>query len=474
MANSEMQLVSRIIHTGELHVALEWGLTESDFRTSEGKGLWNAILAYYSNPETALAVVGPRLFKNMFPHVPLMADPTVPTLALCYEVRKSRVEAEAKAAAMELHEQVEIDPQEAIDQMHSTMSRLISLGTTKNTDLSLSASLGSTMQRYQYIKVNGQSANAKLLWPWPELDDVTGGIQKDDYIVLYGRPKSMKTWALSAILGAAFHQRKKVLIYTKEMTQDNILMRAAACAAEVPYQEFRTGKLDHDEERRLYTLIDMARDEGFDPICLNGRAAKGGDTTAWIHAKVEKYKPDIVFIDGMYLLSIGSGKKVANWEKVTEISRGIREMILATDTPAVCTMQANRGAAKNASANLDEIAYADAVAQDATAAIRVINEKAIQPHIGVTTIAMLFGGSREFALHGIRIGATPATDFRFKEIMTERDILKASEGDVGDAEAEDPKAHSKPRVVRKPKTAPGPGENALITEQLKNNLYPTS
>jgi hypothetical protein len=58
--------------------------------------------------------------------------------------------------------------------------------------------------------------------------------------------------------------------------------------------------------------------------------------------------------------------------------------------------------------------------------------------------------------------------------MTERDILKASEGDVGEAEAENPKAQAKTRVVRRPKTSASPGENALVTEQLKNNLYPTS
>jgi KaiC/GvpD/RAD55 family RecA-like ATPase len=464
MANFEMQLISRIIHRGDLHVALEWGITESDFRTAEGKGLWNLLCSYYADPSTKLSVLGPSAYKLAVPNIPLVADGTMQTEALCYELRKNRVEAEFRESCTELMDLVSVDQSAAVNAMHEKMSRLLSLGTTKNNDLSLSASLERTMQRYEFMKAHGASVNAKLLWPWHELNEETGGIQKDDYIVLYGRPKSMKTWVLSVILGWAFQQEKKVLIYTKEMTQDNIHMRAAACIAGIPYQEFRRGKLEPEEEQLLYSLASMCKDSGFDPICLNGRDAKGADTVGWVHSKVEKYKPDVVFIDGMYLLSTASNKKAANWERVTEISRGIREMILATEVPAICTMQANRGAAKHSNANLDEIAYADAIAQDATVAIRVVNEKASP------TIALVFGGSREFKLHGIRIGGVPCTDFSFKEIMTEKEILKATQNDAPDEE-DDPRAHAKKRgAVKKATKANGQeiNQDAQVADQLKS------
>jgi hypothetical protein len=103
-------------------------------------------------------------------------------------------------------------------------------------------------------------------------------------------------------------------------------------------------------------------------------------------------------------------------------------------------MQANRKAAGHSNAELDEMAYADAVGQDATLAVRVINEK------GKPTLALVVGGSREFYLHGIRIGGIPGTDFEEKEMLTEKDISRAKEEDAKkEDDVDSPASHAKPR-----------------------------
>lgn len=464
MANIEMQLISRIVHSGDLATVLEWGITIDDFRTAEAKGLFNAICVYYSDPASKLSVLGPNLFKQFFPNIQLVADDSVATEALCFELRKARVIAEAKEKVTELHENIDVDPQMAISEMHAHMTRLLSLGVRKNTDMTMSTALTRIMNKYRFVKQHGPGAFAKMLWPWDALNEETGGLQEDDYVVFYGRPKSMKTWVLSYVLGSAFEQEKLPMIYTKEMTPDNIFMRGSACVARTPYKEFRTGKLDAEQEQTLDALAEFAKQSRFDPICLSGRDAEGGDTVAWLHAKAEKYKPDVIFVDGMYLLKSMARKTAATWEHVTSISRALRDMVLATRIPVICTMQANRSAAKHSQGNLDELAYADAIGQDATMAVRVINEKS------TPTIALVMAGSREFKLHGIRIHAIPAVDFTFKEIMTEKEIRKAEEGDTGE-ESDDPANHAKPRK-RNPQTLSNgaPVQSTvekLIGEQVK-------
>ncbi len=470
MANIEMQLISRVVHSGDLATVLEWGISIDDFRTVEGKALYNAICAYYADPSSRLSVLGPNLFLQRFPQVQLVADNSVATEALCHELRTARVIAEGKETHAEFLSDLEVDPEMAISAMHANMTRLLSLGTRKNTDTPMSVSLERIMGKYRYTKANGIGSFAKMLWPWAAMNDLTGGVQEDDYIVFYGRPKSMKTWVMAYMLGEAFRQGKRVLIYTKEMTQDNIFQRASACIGRIPYQEFRTGKLEVWDEATLDELVQEAKACGYDPICLSGRDAEGGDTVSWLHAKIEKYKPDVVFVDGMYLLQ-AQNKKGAMWERVTEISRGLRDMVLATKIPLIATMQANRGAAKHASGNLDELAYADAIGQDATITIRCIAEKSSP------TIALVMAGSREFKLHGMRIFANPATDFSFKEIMTEKDILKAGEADVDDdSEQEDPDNHSKPRAkkaVKKGGPPPPPATSkmeAMVEQRLKEAM----
>lgn len=467
MANAEMQLVSRIVRTGDLAPVIDWGISEFDFRTTEGRSLFQYIAGYYSAAETRGSVIGTNLFASMFAQFTPCDDPSVTTDALCFQVRQSRIVAEAKEAGLQLIENIEVDPAGAISILHSHMQNLLALGTTKNVDMTLRDAMMQLKARYELLKVN-QFAFAKMLWPWELMNEVTGGITEEDYICFYGRPKSMKTWVLTYLLSSCFQQGKKALVYTKEMTQLNIFQRIAACIMRVPYQELRTGGLSFEDERLLNSLVEEVQSI-YNPsniICLSGKDVQaGGDTVPWIMAKAEKYKPDVIFIDGMYLLSDARSKKnTQDWQRVMNISRDIRQMVLATRTPVVCTMQANRGAAKHSDANLDEIAFSDALSQDVTAAIRVMNEKA------TPTIALALAGSREFKLHGVRINGLPAVNFDFHSIMTEREIFKAKEGDVED----DVEGSTKHATKRKPRGTNGvangvavPDTAALVQEHLR-------
>jgi hypothetical protein len=143
---------------------------------------------------------------------------------------------------------------------------------------------------------------------------------------------------------------------------------------------------------------------------------------------VDQLKPDILFVDGLYLLS-DQRKSTSDHTRVMNISRDLRQMVLSTHVPVIATMQANRKAAGHSDANLDEIAYSDALAQDATIAARVIADKASP------TISIILAGSREFKLHGFRINAVPATDFSSHSELTEKDIEKAREADAAEAES---------------------------------------
>lgn len=442
MANAEQQLISRVVRTGDLSTVLDWGVTEHDFRTNECKSVWRYIAGYYSSEKTRGSVIGEKVFASVFPQLQMYDDPSMTTAALCHEVRRSRLVAEARDYIIELSENVELDPAQAIAVMNSKMQQLLALGDTKNHDVTFRDSMTRLLERYEKKKHN-QFAFAKMRWPWDILNEQTGGLQEDDYVILYGRPKSMKTWVLVALLAWAFEQGKTALIYTKEMTPDNIYQRIAATICRVPYQELRNGKLmDHDE----YTLMALfhelqAKYSQSNLICLDGReVGPGQDTVPWIESKIKIYKPDVVFIDGMYLLSdVNSTKRTQDHQRVMNISRDIRGMVLHTRTPVIATMQANRAASKHTDGELSEIAYSDGVGQDATIAWRVMNETA------TNTIANVMAGSREFKLRGFRLNGKPATDFSFHSIMTDDDIKTAEKND-------DPEASKKPKKVRTPRT----------------------
>jgi hypothetical protein len=158
-------------------------------------------------------------------------------------------------------------------------------------------------------------------------------------------------------------------------------------------------------------------------------------------SKVELYRPDVVFIDGMYLMSDSKNAK-KDHERVRNVSRSVRAMNLKTNVPVIATLQANRAAAKNQDANSDEVAFSDAIGQDATLLMRCIREQ------DKPTIAMVIGGnSREFQLDGFRIHGVPASNFNYYGEISVKEIEQAKEKDAGGNELGNHKvATARPKV----------------------------
>lgn len=377
-------------------------------------------------PETAGAVLGPHALQAQYPHFVLCDDPSMTIEALCHEVRKNRIRTELQDILVSSTELAETDITAAINKIATGSNYLQNLGMAKRSDVPMDEAMGRVMQRYA-LQEQGVDLSV-CSWPWPPLQEATGGIDSQDYIVIYGRPKSMKTWLLVATLVWAFEQGKRILIYTKEMTADNIFKRIAAVMAKVRYHELRMARLSPEEKAAMdavWRMIYMMR--ATQPlICLSGQdTGEKGDTVPWLRSKIEQYKPDMVFIDGMYLMSDARGNpRQKDHERVQHISRDLRQMNLETKLPLVCTLQANRDAAKNKEANLEDIAFSDAIGQDATLAIRVINEK------GVPTLALLIGGSREFELNGFRTYGVPAVNFDYFGPLSTGEALQAAQQDA--------------------------------------------
>lgn len=423
MATWEIQLISRIVRTGELNSVLQWGITEADFLTLQGRGLFKALYAYHSMPETSGAVLGPESIRTRFPNFELCDDLSMTTDALCHEVRKVRLSMDYKAAAQANLELVDMDPLQAIAQTQACMTHLQNIGMSQNTDVHFYDAFSQRMRRYELIKAGVDLSCGR--WPWQPLQDVTLGVQPDDYVVFYGRPKSMKTWVVAFLISWFYEMRKRILIYTKEMTPDNIFWRSGACLSEVRYEALNNATLTWEEEQNLYAVERMLRISQAQQsvVCLSGAdASEGGDTVPWLRSKIEQYAPEVVFIDGMYLMSDAMRAK-KDHERVRNISRAIRQMNLETKVPVIATIQANRAAASNQAANLDEIAFSDAIGQDATIIARTINEK------DKNTVALVIGGSREFRLEGFRIYGVPAVNFNYAGPITTGEIISAKEED---------------------------------------------
>jgi hypothetical protein len=458
MASRELQLISRIINRGEITKVVEWGIQPEDFRTGVAMNMYRYLLAYYSMPASRGSIIGPAAASQVFPNFALCDDPYMTTEALCSEVRQNRIALEANERMDKIREEMAESPIIACAKLAQLANEMIQLGSGKVTDAMFGSTFDKILSNYQLKKAGADFSVGH--YPWGLLQKATMGIQPDDYIVFYGRPKSYKSWVLAYLVMCLFMQDKRIIIYTKEMTSENIFMRIIGCLAELPYQDFRGGTLSYDYEVALYQARRMIHflEAEEKLIVLSGKdAPAGADTVPWLQSKIKTYQPDICAIDGMYLMS-DIRKNKDKHQRVSSISNDLRQMNLETKVPIVATLQANRSAAKNNEANLDELAFSDSIGQDATMVMRVINEKE------TPTAMMVLGGAREFSLNGLRINAVPAIDFSQYGMSDEdarlsaKDIDKAKEKDTENDKDGHGNGHAKARTP----------SNGLMTPRMEH------
>ena len=446
MASSATQLLSKIMRTGQLAPVLDGGITSDDFPTSTERAMFDRLV---SESTKYGGVIGANLAKEIFPMFTLCDDETTTVEQLIAQTRQQRLVRELKAACVQADALAEVDPAQALDYLEEILAKQNMLRAKRRSGLTFERGMQLLAVRYNSMKAG--LIVGKANWPWVSMQTETQGMQDDDYIVYYGRPKSKKTFVLTYHIAETYNQGKRVLVYTKEMTDQNMLMRIAAFVGQLPYRETRLAKLDESLESVYLSLPDYVKERREetngknDLMILSGAdVEEGGDTIEWLHRQIDAYEPDVVFIDGLYLMSPPKGvKKSADLHsRVLEISRSARRVQLRTKCPFAVTMQANRAAAKHAKADFDEIAYSDAIGQDVTAGIRVINEK-VSP-----TIALVFAGSREYQLHGIRIEGEPCLPFTEICQLTEGDIMNAKSIDTVDREEDNKKLLRKDRKDR--------------------------
>jgi hypothetical protein len=468
MLSYQTALCSRIVKTGDIVSPLKFGLTADDFTEPQAKAFWNTLLAYYQDPASKGSVLDKSAIREHFSQVLLDDDsPNTHIDRLCAEVRRNRVIVKSSELAVRCMDAMQLpltDPMRPLQELYSGLGELISLGTSANSDVTLETGMDE-IARDMMLAINGVTS-AVATWPWDVLNAATFGIQPDDYAVFYGRPKSMKTWILIYIIAHLFIYGKKVILYTKEMTPKNVFMRVVACICRMHYTELRSSVAigtplspeDYAEFQKQYKIIKTDPEWKDRIIVLSGRdVPSGGDTVSWLESKVDQYKPDLLAVDGLYLLS-DQRKATADHMRVQNISRDLRKLNLDTGVPVAATMQANRKAAGHGDANLDEIAYSDAIGQDSTMSTRVINDKASQ------TISLVIGGSREFALHGFRINRKPAKDFSFHSLLSEAEALAAKEADA----EEKAKKTKKSAKGKEDKGAKPPSDATQIENAIKD------
>ena len=84
-----------------------------------------------------------------------------------------------------------------------------------------------------------------------EIDNLTGGLQGSDLIILAARPGMGKTALVLNMASNAMFAGKNVAIFTLEMSKEQLMGRVLASVSKVDSSRFRKGDLSDEEQDRL-------------------------------------------------------------------------------------------------------------------------------------------------------------------------------------------------------------------------------
>lgn len=455
-ANFEVELISRIVLEGCLQQVLDWGIRAEDFGMGLTRSTFERLVSLYLSPNTMGTVINREAFEKSYPQFKIANTQGLTTDMLCWSVRAEYMRRQGVEIGTKFNEMLETSPGDAMTYAYAQAKTLVELGTAKKVDVDLTGALKRLVR-----DIEEPEQQTRMRWPWPSIDEKTGGIQESDYIIFYGRPKNLKTWQLICVLAQAFNESKPALAFTKEMTVLQFTRRFAACILHIDYDRIVKRKLGESEKRDIKELLEFVQDPGQNLINFldASELIPGQDTVSWLQAKIDKYEPAICFVDGLHLLSQEPGvREQADHMRVRYISRQMRQTCLSKKIPIVATVQANRKAAAHSDGNLDEIAYSDAIGQDATLAIRTIKEKHQE------TVAMVVAGAREMDFHGFRTHRKVAEDLSEHSVLTDDDMRELEQFEA--------KGRVKP-LKRSPGRASEPTEDqigALIQQQIRQQV----
>ena len=93
---------------------------------------------------------------------------------------------------------------------------------------------------------------------------------------------------------------------------------------------------------------------------------------------IRKHKPELVVIDGIYLVNTGVGNRKAMWEQSHSVFYGMKNLAQTTNTPIFVSTQANRDAAHMYTPpRPDQVAFGDALirASDVAMAMSLVEDE---------------------------------------------------------------------------------------------------
>lgn len=329
----ERLLVSRTLLDKDIVPAVEARITVEWFEDSDGKRVWAWVLKHwteYGQVPTSGAL------KAEFPTYKLLkSDDPLPYLI--DEMRRRRRFDIMQTNLFEAMEKLQ-DANDVDEAQRLVAGALTQLGveTAADVDCDLIETWETRVEGYFALRdlPNGLRG---IPTGFPTIDRVLSGLQDGQLITFVGLPKAGKSTMVLKMAMAAHEYGKTPLFVGFEMSNTEQEARYDAMLARVDHQALLTGNLTDDELDQLEATL--KRRKSMHPFYLSSDITSS-QTISGLGGKIEQYQPDLLIVDGVYMMIDEITGEQNTPQSLTNITRSMKRLAQTHDIPIMMTTQA--------------------------------------------------------------------------------------------------------------------------------------
>lgn len=353
-ADNEHRLVSKVIRDRDIIPALQRGVTDAWFLDDDNKRVWAFVrkhYADYSEVPTAVTV------KDHYPNFKVLdvQDTVEYLLDTMVDFRRRLLTRQGLETAIEQLQGNNHDA--ALIAMEATIAKVNEQGILGIHELDLTKN---TEERYKEYKALQNQEFLGIPTGFTKIDEATAGLQGGQLITIIAPPKTGKS-QIALKMAINVHQQGYVPMFQSfEMNNHEQQQRHDAMRANISHGRLRRGKLLPAEEDRYVDILNtMENERSFHLI-----DAVNGITVSALAAKIEQTKPDIVFVDGVYLMLDEISGEMNTPQAITNVTRALKRLAQKINKPVIITTQTLLWKMRAGKVTADSIGYSSSFFQD--------------------------------------------------------------------------------------------------------------
>ena len=355
--DNEQRLISKIIRERNIVPALQRKVNAAWFLDPDNRKVWELVVQHYAdyNEIPSEVVIADNYPNYVVLEEDKIADNVEYILDKMVALRKEMITRNGLEASVEQIRIGEYDG--ALIQMEKTITLVNDQGVLGTHELDLSKD---TEERYkEYLKLQNEEFLG-VPTGFEKIDEATAGLQGGQLITIIAPPKTGKS-QIALKMAINVHEQGKVPMFQSfEMNNKEQQQRHDSIRSNISHTRLRRGKLTSAEDKRFTDMLDrMEQMQSFHLV-----DAVNGLTVSALSAKIQQTNPDVVFVDGVYLMLDEVSGEMNTPQAITNITRALKRLAQRIDKPIIITTQTLLWKMRGGKVTADSIGYSSSFFQD--------------------------------------------------------------------------------------------------------------